>query len=474
MESKNNVMPATKGLQAKKAVPNTRLDQHNEYAALEPSDKTYWKSDNQVKGLRLQVNPSGSKLWRFNYRLHRKQFGMALGKFPEVTLANARKKARDGWEKIEAGENPASVAKQKKTKQVKLQAATFEVVAKSWFDHTRQQRARATEGSTKHWSPKHADRVWTRIGNYLLPLLGTHTLDEIDAALVLFVLNKAESKGKLDVAARAYRDLWAILNYAKFTKLIDQNPADGAKEYMAQWEVKNRPTIESTELPLLFDELGTYTTRGQGRGQPITELAIRLLMHTLVRSGELRGARWSEFDLEAKVWSIPPGRMKKKRPHQVPLSPQVIALLGQIYAISGGSDFLFPSQGKDGIMSDNTMRKALFTLGFDGDTAGKSKLVPHGLRALGATILTDAALPAPEGVKPEKMFHPDVIEIVLAHQETNKLKKAYIRHPDHMTIRRYMHAWWSDYLDAAQGKTPPEQASDNAVASFADHKAKRA
>ena len=120
------------------------------------------------------------------------------------------------------------------------------------------------------------------------------------------------------------------------------------------------------------------------------------------------------------------------------------------------------------------MRKALFTLGFDGGTADKSKLVPHGLRALGATILTDATLPAPEGVKPEKMFHPDVIEIVLAHQETNKLKKAYIRHPDHLIIRRYMHGWWSDYLDTAQGKTPPEQVTDNKVASFTVHKAKRA
>ena len=474
MEPKNNKTPATKGIQEDKAAPIPRFDQHNEYAALEPSDKTYWRSDKTVKGLRLQVNPSGSKLWRFNYRLNQKQFGMALGKFPKVTLANARKKANAAWDKIAKNENPASVAKQKKTKQITLQAATFEVVAKSWFDHTRQQRARATEGSTKHWSPKHADRVWTRIGNYLLPLIGTHTLDEIDAALVLFVLNKAESKGKLDVAARAYRDLWAILNYAKFTKLIDQNPADGAKEYMAQWEVKNRPTIESSELPLLLDELDTYTTRGQGRGQPITALAIRLLMHTLIRSGELRGARWSEFDLEAKVWSIPPSRMKKKRPHQVPLSPQVIALLGQIKAISGGSDFLFPSQGKDGIMSDNTMRKALFTLGFDGDTVGKSKLVPHGLRSLGATILTEASKPAHDGVKPEKMFHPDVIEIVLAHAETNKLKKAYIRHPDHLEIRRFMHGWWSDYLDVAGGKTPPEQCTGNAVASFADHKAKRA
>lgn len=426
-------------------------EHHNEYLSLQADSKTYWVSDSKAKGLRLQINVNGTKYWRFGYRFGGKQYTLAAGTFPSTSIKEAReivKKARDD---IKAGVNPAERRQQEKEDRAKSQGNTFGEVAKAWHEYSKKRNARNEAGSKDHWTPKTANNIWARIDKYLMPSLGKRPISSITPSKVLLVMERVEDSGCMDTARRVFRNLKAILDYAKFRGLIESNPADGAESHLGKPKINHQPAIQVDELPELLNSIDAYTERGQRRGQPLTQLALQLLMRTLVRSGELRGARWEEFDLASSTWTIPAARMKKKREHLVPLSRQALSIILQIKSLSGTSEYLFPSKSADGVMSDNTLRKALFTLGYDGKDLCKSKCVPHGFRALGATILTEAAHPAVTGAIPERMFHPDIIEVVLAHQQVDRLKKAYIRHPNHLELRRHMMQWLSDYFDQCQG-----------------------
>ena len=161
-----------------------------------------------------------------------------------------------------------------------------------------------------------------------------------------------------------------------------------------------------------------------------------MLLLTFVRSGELRGACWDEFDLKRKIWRIPADRMKMREEHLVPLSAQSIALLKEIKAISGDYRLLFPSERqRNQMMSDNTMRRAIFKMGYDGNSKGKSKAVPHGFRATASSILNESG------------FNPDAIERQLAHKERNEVRAAYTHQALYLEERRKMMQWWGDYLD---------------------------
>ena len=187
------------------------------------------------------------------------------------------------------------------------------------------------------------------------------------------------------------------------------------------------------ELPEFLNCLEGYTKRGR----ILTQLSIKLLVLTFVRSIELRGARWEEFDLEANLWRIPAERMKMKVEHLVPLSQQSIDVIQRIRVITGRYELVFPSEvNRIKIMSDNTMRQAVFKMGFDGKTSGKSKAVPHGFRATASSILN------------EEGFNPDAIERQLAHQERNGVRAAYTHHARYIDERTKMMQWWADFLDA--------------------------
>ena len=161
-----------------------------------------------------------------------------------------------------------------------------------------------------------------------------------------------------------------------------------------------------------------------------------MLAYTFVRPGELRGASWSEFDLNSGVWRIPGSRMKMKTDHLVPLAPQVLNILLQLHPITGDKKYLFPSErNRNEVMSDNTMRRAIFSLGYDGETPSKSKLVPHGLRATACSILNESG------------FNPDAVERQLSHIERNGVRAAYIHHARFLPERKKMMEWWADYLD---------------------------
>ncbi len=445
-----------------------------QYVALKPTGKVYFVSDRNpafdpldpsspdTRGLRMQINRSGLKYWRFDFRYRKVQFTMKLGKFPQVTLSKAREAVVEAKGKLAQGKNPAVMQRGEKAKENAHQAATFEKIARDWHEATYSQKKLETVGSRNHWTENHAKRIWTRIEQYGLPTLGKTPVAEINSRLVRKTIERAQATGNLDVASRVLRDIWAVLNHARHDhELVSYNAADGLSVKLAKPAVTHRPTIPADQLPLLLAELDEYPNRNGGRANPLVPLATKLLLHTLVRSGEVRGAKWSEFDFSAGLWSIPADRMKMRRPHLVPLSPQMIAILIEIKSISGHDDHLFPSKAKGGILSDGTLAKCLRTCGFDGKTKGRDKLVPHGLRSLGATVMSEAIKPAEADQLPEKLFSPDLVESVLAHEIEQSVRKAYVRSRDLLEVRRAAMAWWSNYLDGCQGK--PTTDGDNVI-----------
>lgn len=373
-------------------------------------------------GLSLLIKPNGTKAWRYNYRFGGKQKTLALGVYPDVSL----KVARDGLAKARAelkqGVDPSG-EKQRRKRQSAFDAGnSFESVAKEWWSN---QKGKWTEG--------HAHRVWRRLHDNALPALGHRTINQIDPPDVKAVIRKIEKRGSLDVAQRVLQAIRAIFRFAVQEGRIKTNPiVDLTAEILQSRTPEHRPSLSRNEFPEFLQALGKY----HFQGRLLTQLAIQLLVLTFVRPGELRGARWEEFDVEEKLWRVPGHRMKMKTDHIVPLSIQSIKTIDQIQLISGEGDLLFPSErDRHECMSDNTMRRAIFKLGYDGNTPGKSKCVPHGFRATASSILNESG------------WNPDAIERQLSHMERDGVRAAYTHHARYLDEREKMMQWWADYLD---------------------------
>ncbi len=232
------------------------------------------------------------------------------------------------------------------------------------------------------------------------------------------------------------------MQFAVQTGRLEVNPAAELKNIRKTRKVEHRASLDNEELPGFLQALDSY----DGRGRKLTKYAIQLLVYTFIRPGELRGARWEEISFEENLWRIPAHRMKMKTEHLVPLSDQAIELLEQLQGITGRYPLIFPSEKRrEECMSDNTMRRAIFKLGYDGNKPGKNKCTPHGFRANATSILNEAG------------FNPDAVERQMAHMERNKVRAAYIHHARYLDERREMMQWWADFLDQSKnsGKLPP-------------------
>ena len=380
------------------------------------SDKDQKLSDGE--GMYLLVKKNGSKYWRMDYRFAGKRKTYAIGIFPQVSLKEARECRYEARRQLSEGVDPSQ---QKKEVKRHSDIPTFAEIAEKWWHHEKDQ-----------WTTDHADRVIKRLKDNSFQDLGKIPADQITPLQVIAVIKKIEARGALDVANRVKQAIKATYRYAVQHGIVITNPAGDLDGIVKARKVKHRPSLPKSELPQFLFDLESYSSRGT----LLTQLAIKLLVLTFVRSGELRAARWDEFEFGESLWRIPAERMKMKVEHLVPLSTQTIELLTKLKDISGGDDLLFPSTtNRYKPMSDNTMRKAIFTLGYDGKTAGKSKAVPHGFRATASSILN------------EEGFNPDAIERQLAHQERNGVRAAYTHHARYMEERTKMMQWWADYLD---------------------------
>ncbi len=292
-----------------------------------PQEKIFKLTDE--RGLHLSVYPNGSKLWQMRYRFEGKQKTASIGKYPEVSLAEAREK-RDQMRKQIANEIDPVEAK-RVTKQVKkfAQENSFEAVARTWY---------ASWAAAK--SPRHADYVIRRLEADVFPAIGKRPVSEIKAPELVAMMKAIEKRGALDIAKRAFQTTGQVFRYAIAHALAERNPTADVKpsDVLASRRKENYARVDAKELPNLLRKIEGY------QGTPVTRLAIKLLALIFVRTGELIGAKWGEFDLEAAEWRIPAERMKMRNPHIVPLPKQAIQILQVLHGVTGHSRFLFPGE----------------------------------------------------------------------------------------------------------------------------------
>ncbi|RLT87698.1 MULTISPECIES: tyrosine-type recombinase/integrase [unclassified Ketobacter] len=384
-----------------------------------PKEKDYWLDDGG--SLRLLVKANGTKCWRYNYRFQGKQKTFSIGIYPEVTLSQAREARRNAKQDIQNGIDPSQKKQTLKRQQTQSSENTFQALAKEWWSH-----------QSGTWTPDHASRVWTRLRDNSFAIIGARAIEDISPQDIIYVIRQIEQRDALDVAKRVLQDINRVFRFAITSGRLKYNPASDLHDVRKKRKTTHRASLPKHELPEFLRALETY----EQRGRRLTKLAIELLVLTFLRPGELRGARWEEFDFNQAIWRIPGSRMKMGTEHLVPLSQQALKILEQLKPISGKYDLVFPSERRrTHPMSDNTMRRAIFKLGYEGNDATKSKVTPHGFRATASSILNEVG------------FNRDAIERQLSHMERNGVRAAYTHHAEYLDERTRMMQWWADYLD---------------------------
>ncbi|MDH7639492.1 tyrosine-type recombinase/integrase [Sphingomonas oryzagri] len=378
-----------------------------------PREKEYKLADSA--GLYLLVTPSGGKLWRLKYRMHGMERKLAIGRYPDVSLGDARK-ARDlAREAASGGIDPAAAKRRERIAAKVAAGTTFGDVALEYIEKAeREGRSPATINKLR----------WSR--DWLMPALGHRPVDQVEPHELLAVLKRQEAKGNLETAKRTRAFASRVFRYAVATARAKADPAALLLGAVAA----PRPThlaaiIDPKRAGELLRAIDDYS------GQPITRFALALSPHVFVRPGELRQAEWVEVDFEAAIWRIPAARMKKRREHVVPLSRQSIAILKQLQGLTGNGRYVFPALGKPTkSMSENTATAALRRMGFAAD-----EMTAHGFRAMASTLLNESG-----------KWSPDAIERALAHKDNDQVRAAYHRGA-HWNERVAMAQWWSDHVD---------------------------
>ena len=377
-----------------------------------PTDKVTQYTDE--RGLYLEVHPNGSKLWRYKYRYMGKQKRLALGRYPDVGLAEARRRRDDARRQLEAGTDPLAERKHDKLIAVFNAANTFGEIAKEYID--------------KQVAQGQADAT-TQKANWLLEQLepiAAFPVADLKPIEVLAALKRIEAKGKYETARRCRSFAGRVFRYAIATARCESDPSSLLRGALIVQKVKHHAAIlDPKQMGELLRAIDGYT------GHAITRLAMQVLPHVMARPGELRMAEWSEFDLDNAVWKISAERMKMRRPHEVPLSPQVVAYLKELFALTGPDGYVFPAfHTFRRPLSENTINQAFRRMGY---AAGE--VTAHGLRTTASTLLNESG-----------KWSPDAIERSLAHADANSVRAIYNR-GRYWDERVAMHQWWSDQLD---------------------------
>lgn len=383
---------------------------------LRPKAKPYKATDGG--SMYLEVMPNGSKYWRMNYRFLGKPKRLAFGVYPFVSLKEARDKRTEAKKLLAEGIDPSEHKKLKKLELINGYENTFEVLAREWH-----------ENRNHAWQPKHAARILKRLETYIFPFIGSRPIKAVAAPELLAALRKVEERGNHEQAHRLMQTCGQVFRFAVATGRAERNLTSDLSGALKPVKSQNHAHLKEKELPAFLRELAVYDTKY--RGKTITRLAFQLLILTFVRSVEIRGAKWDEFDFEKAEWRIPAERMKVKSPHIVPLAKQSIQLLGQIKTLVGDNfgNFVFPSNhDPKQFMSENTFMRAIEVMGYKGRTTA------HGFRSVASTILNESGFP------------PDVIERQLAHCERDQVRGAY-NHAEYLKERHKMMIWWADYLE---------------------------
>lgn len=372
---------------------------------IQPAEKAIKKFDGG--GLYLLVKPTG-RYWRYKYRFHGREKCLSLGAYPVMNLKMAREAHREAKCLLDKGTCPATEKQRIKREQMTAHNNTFELVAREWYELKRPE-----------WkNPKHAQQVINTLSSYVFPAIGDLPVSDIAPMTVFDVLKKISDKA--ETCSRVKQRITAVFDYAIQTGRATWNPAQSLPNLGKGKQVQHHPALPAKDIPAFFKKLSTYNN-------PQSQLAMRFLMLTFVRVGELLQADWSQ--IEDNEWHIPAEKMKMKRPHVVPLSNWALETLEEIRALNPNSPLLFPSphRGNKSI-SNNTLSLAMKRMGYTGIAT------PHGFRSLASSVLNESG-----------RFNADAIERQLAHQEKNAVRAAYNR-AEYLAERHTMMNWWSDYL----------------------------
>lgn len=384
-----------------------------------PREKQYKLSDE--KGMYLLITPNGSKYWRQKYRYAGKEKTLALGVYPDVSLAQARGKRDDARKLLAADVDPGEAKKSQKLLLSQQADDSFKAIATEWFQTKMCERSKS-----------HQDRTWRALEKDLFTQIGNRPIAQIAAPELLMALRKIESRGAIETAHRAKQTAGQIFRYAVVTGRAERDPSGDLKGALKNPQKKHLAAItDPKEVGKLLIAMEDF------RGTPVVKTALLLSPLLFARPGELRHMEWEEINWEESRWEIPATKMKMKQPHIVPLSRQATALLRDIQKLTGQGRYVFPSaRGRSRPLSENGVRTALRTLGYDNDT-----MTPHGFRAMARTILDEVL-----------NWRVDYIEHQMAHAVRDANGRAYNR-TAHLEGRREMMQAWADFLDELKSQT---------------------
>lgn len=365
-------------------------------------------------GLYLHVSPTGGKLWRMGYRFEGKQKTLSFGKYPAVSLKDARNRRDEAKDLLAAGIDPGA---RKKAVKAAIKAETmnsFEVVAREWFERYKDS-----------WVDHHGKKILARLENDIFPLIGGKAIGAVTAPELLEALRRIEARGAVETAHRALQNCGQIFRYAIATGRAERDTAADLRGALSPVKSTNFASItEPKDIGALLREIDAYP------GNMIVRAALRMAPYVFVRPGELRRAEWAEFSLESAEWRIPAARMKMRETHIVPLARQMLTILEDLHRFTGHGRYLFPSmRANSAPISDVTLLAALRRMGYDKDV-----MTVHGFRSMASTLLN------------EQGYNRDWIERQLAHGERNTVRASY-NYAQYLPERRRMMQEWADYLD---------------------------
>ena len=381
-----------------------------------PAAKPFKLTDGE--GMYLLVNKAG-RYFRFNYRFGGMRKTLALGVYPDVSLKQARERRDEARRLLAENIDPGEHRKVTKTVTASRTEDSFEAVTREWFAKNRAK-----------WKETHAHDIIRRFERDVFPWVGPRPIKEITAPELLAFLRRIEERGTIETAHRAKQNCGQVFRYAIATGRVDRDPSADLKGALAPVVATHRASItDPGEIGALLRAIDSY------QGTFVARCALQLAPMLFVRPGELRQAEWSEFDMEADEWRIAGAKMKMKATHIVPLARQAVAVLRELYPLTGSGRYVFPSvRTADRPMSENTVLSALRRMGY---TTGE--MCGHGFRSMASTRLNEMG------------YNRDWIERQLAHSERDGVRAAY-NYAEHLPERRKMMQAWADYLDQLAGR----------------------
>lgn len=385
-----------------------------------PRDKSYTLGDGE--GMYLEVMPNGTKFWRMAYRQpNGKNNRLTFGKYPIVTLAEARTRRLAARRLLDQGIDPGMAKREEKEAKATAAQHTFEGVARAWLAKTAPSRAASTQQKNTAWLEAN-----------VFPVIGSLPISTIKPKDVLSALRRIEARGAIESAHKIKQLCGQVFRFAVASGLADRDVTTDLRGALSVVPKAHYAAItEPEQAAKLLRAIDAY------HGHAYASFALKLAPLVFVRPGELRAAEWSEIDLDAAEWRIPGAKMKMGQDHVVPLATQAVAVLRELHAITGHGKFVFPSvRTGERCMSENTINVALHVMGY-----GKDVMTGHGFRAMARTIMDE--------VLGERV---DLIEHQLAHAVKDPNGRAYNR-TAHLPARRLMMQRWADYLDAIKQVT---------------------